>query len=626
MRMKNYWFLVMVIGLIFLMTGCFNSEVVEVGKGLLKIDLKIPQQSPNKATTQSFIDNIQLSMVKVNLHKGETVINKDFPIVQGSAQIVFDSLEIGNWTVDLKVIDSDGYDIYTGSASATITDGATAQVAVQLKLVPGDLQIIAMVPNDPAIARGQAVLCVPGGLNLMENLQLAGSTGTATFYQVMAMTWPLRVEFYNTDGQLLYSGDNQVNVYPGRTTTANVKFGTGGLEVVVSWETLPTEPTGLQATVKNSWVYLSWSANPEPNIDGYLVYRSTSATGSRKLMGDNLLHETTFVDNTGQEGQTYWYWVQAFNTERRSSELSAPVSVLVVKPLVSKVLFTMWDNVNYRICSVNTDGSDERYLTFGPMDGNRPVWSSDGSKIAFCDYAAHKGIYVMNADGSNIVQLTTSGSAPAWSPDGTRIAYNTPDGLMVMNADGTNQTKISNLSGGPVWSPDGSKIAFDDALNQEIVVINADGTNPRSMTNNSPALDFYPVWSPDGSKIAFTSDGGSQKILHVVNSDGSGLTPLVVSDQTLSTPSWSPDGTQIAYSNYDYVYLINPHGGTPVQLASCGGSLGSPKWTRDGAKVVFVRFSNATCNIFAINADGTGEAQLNRLIFPDTLGQKLSVY
>jgi Tol biopolymer transport system component len=58
-----------------------------------------------------------------------------------------------------------------------------------------------------------------------------------------------------------------------------------------------------------------------------------------------------------------------------------------------------------------------------------PAWSPDGTRIAFMggpDGPTEYDIWVMNADGSNPVQLTDSPGPdwwPAWSPDGTRIAF-----------------------------------------------------------------------------------------------------------------------------------------------------------------------------------------------------------
>jgi Tol biopolymer transport system component len=114
-------------------------------------------------------------------------------------------------------------------------------------------------------------------------------------------------------------------------------------------------------------------------------------------------------------------------------------------------------------------------------------------------------IYVMDADGSNVVQLTFNtkldGSA-SWSPDGSQIVFDSDrDGdreIYVMDADGSNVVQLTNYSGGdssPTWSPDGSQIAFtsDRGGNYEIYVMDADGSNVVRLTNHS-ALDTANSW------------------------------------------------------------------------------------------------------------------------------------
>ena len=159
-------------------------------------------------------------------------------------------------------------------------------------------------------------------------------------------------------------------------------------------------------------------------------------------------------------------------------------------------------------------------------DGLRlSVMEAQGNgRIAFkIDISGNSEIYVMDADGSNQVNLTNNpatDSIPSWSPDGSMIAFHAdrsqpgePE-IFVMDADGSNQTGLTNNTASDVassWSPDGSKIAFTSRrdgncgpLCEEIYVMDADGSNPTRLTINGER-DTSPSWSPDGIRITFIS-------------------------------------------------------------------------------------------------------------------------
>jgi Tol biopolymer transport system component len=142
-----------------------------------------------------------------------------------------------------------------------------------------------------------------------------------------------------------------------------------------------------------------------------------------------------------------------------------------------------------------------------------PAWSPDGAKIAFASRPEEagieggcEGICVMNPDGLGQTPLTNDlpsyvQSGPEWSPDGTKIAFAMADGeIYTINADGSNLANITNSSTedrDPAWSPDGTKIAFTSYRdgNPEIYTMNTDGSNPIRLTNNS-AIDREPTWQP----------------------------------------------------------------------------------------------------------------------------------
>jgi TolB protein len=68
-----------------------------------------------------------------------------------------------------------------------------------------------------------------------------------------------------------------------------------------------------------------------------------------------------------------------------------------------------------------------RLLTTLPGGALDPVWSPDGSWIAFAGRDAYTiDLYAIRPDGTGLTRLTTDGQlarSPAWSPDGQRLAY-----------------------------------------------------------------------------------------------------------------------------------------------------------------------------------------------------------
>jgi Tol biopolymer transport system component len=212
-------------------------------------------------------------------------------------------------------------------------------------------------------------------------------------------------------------------------------------------------------------------------------------------------------------------------------------------------------------------------IDLGGVSGARdssPTWSPTGDRLAFSRFSSsgglpHSDIWVMNADGTNPVQLTNGRGAyeaPAWSPDGTKIAYNTAFTIGVMNADGTNSGELTYPPNNhdfrlPAWSPDSTKLAFSHIRHDVgnggmtvVAVINADGSGTHDLVSSfeNGLVDADPAWSPDGSQILFISNRSGTGNVWVMNADGSGKANLTNSTFGEGGPTWSPDGTRIAFS------------------------------------------------------------------------------
>ncbi len=191
------------------------------------------------------------------------------------------------------------------------------------------------------------------------------------------------------------------------------------------------------------------------------------------------------------------------------------------------------------------------------------AWSPDGRKLAFlhssCGHFCFN-LYVVNSDGSGLRNLTSKlavggygpgaslASDPVWSPDGRKIAFvrlSKRLGVYVVNADGSGMRNLTPKPVGtyaaPAWSPDGRKIAFvsDRDGNSEVYVMNANGSGQRNLTRN-PAFDADPAWSPDGRSIAFGSTRDGNTDIYVMNADGSGQRNLTRSPANEGRFAWAP--------------------------------------------------------------------------------------
>ncbi|MBE0411520.1 MAG: PD40 domain-containing protein [Anaerolineales bacterium] len=80
---------------------------------------------------------------------------------------------------------------------------------------------------------------------------------------------------------------------------------------------------------------------------------------------------------------------------------------------------------------IDLESKEERQLT-SDLYTNRPIWSPDGKKIAFYGYdgtGEKSGVFYMNADGTNLIQLIDYDAYPSWTPDGNHLLIAPNKGL-----------------------------------------------------------------------------------------------------------------------------------------------------------------------------------------------------
>lgn len=144
-----------------------------------------------------------------------------------------------------------------------------------------------------------------------------------------------------------------------------------------------------------------------------------------------------------------------------------------------------------------------------------PVWSPDGSKLAYVSFEKKKPVIYVHSIASGqrhiVANFKGSNSAPAWSPDGRKLA-------VVLSKDG----------------------------NSQIYSVNADGSGVQRLTQ-SGGIDTEPRYSPDGATIYFTSDRGGSPQIYQVGAAGGEARRVSFEGSYNVSPRPSPDGKALAF-------------------------------------------------------------------------------
>lgn len=154
----------------------------------------------------------------------------------------------------------------------------------------------------------------------------------------------------------------------------------------------------------------------------------------------------------------------------------------------------------YCIWKMKSDGSQKTVIgcDSGYVIQREPHWSN--GKIVFVrDTIVNEGyavsnFYLMNPDGSQLEKVNNNEiqiRKPKLSPDGNFITffrhvsiYDTEQQTWMINSDGSNLHQVSRYAGYPDWSPDGQKIVYSDSRpeNRLLWIMNKDGSGKKQLT------------------------------------------------------------------------------------------------------------------------------------------------
>ncbi len=269
----------------------------------------------------------------------------------------------------------------------------------------------------------------------------------------------------------------------------------------------------------------------------------------------------------------------------------------------------------------------------------KPLADIDGTLVF---QSAPGGLfYTIDVDGTNLQPITT-GLDPIWSPDGSQIAFSRwddPRGIWVVDADGTNERRLFDWpreTRYPSWSPDGEQIVFgrqhrgrieptrvcfegpkgqvcrvqppDPHYNLGVVRV-SDGYFWEPLPSSSER-SLAPAWSPVEDQVVYADVYG----LFVQSIDGQTRYQLTANNRD-TTPAWSPDGEQVAFvrRQHDHweIYVVDGDGrnlrrltDTRAKPDGSAGSSVSPAWSPDGRYIAFLTDQTGEWQIWTMEADG----------------------
>ncbi|MDE0012597.1 MAG: hypothetical protein OXU36_15710 [Candidatus Poribacteria bacterium] len=171
---------------------------------------------------------------------------------------------------------------------------------------------------------------------------------------------------------------------------------------------------------------------------------------------------------------------------------------------------------------MDPDGSNIRRVFDKWERRKNATWSPDGKRIAYdSGEPGSRSIYISTIDGKTEERVAI-GCCPVWSSDGTEIAFvegaiRKPKRISLLNSQ-THRHKFffppkrASWVRYPTWSPLGDKLAFtwidraelqrEDIVLEAIYIVNRDGTGLQQIIEEGRAA-IDPLWSPSGSELLY---------------------------------------------------------------------------------------------------------------------------
>ena len=297
------------------------------------------------------------------------------------------------------------------------------------------------------------------------------------------------------------------------------------------------------------------------------------------------------------------------------------------------------ENYHYEIAVLELRSGERQRLTQNKYIDHYPVWSPDGSNIAFVANPPRERNINWEVHGARLFTMAVSGSdVRNAAPMLPILSYS----QILANRDDARVPKLNGVAlFPPVWSPDGEKLAFLVSegeyapLRKVLYTVRLDGTELTRLVEDVVSVAS---WSPDGQQLAVAKYAGEAVALFTLAADGSDekLITTIIDNMRIFqnrygghyqskvlTVSWSSGGTQILYSCDLGACVVNLEDGqvtglvTELEVRDSVPYLAA--WSPDGSRIALFAPVAPTTNytgyvmppaLFTVARDGSDRRDL----------------
>lgn len=287
-----------------------------------------------------------------------------------------------------------------------------------------------------------------------------------------------------------------------------------------------------------------------------------------------------------------------------------------------------------------------RQLTSAAASDIAPVWSPDGSTLAFLrvEEGRAAAILIPAAGGAErklaeFDAASSDDSTPvpsvAWTKDGKSLAVavggdKQPPAIALLSLANGALRRITHPPDGsqgdsnPAISPDGQTLAFARTLDEDrgdLYLTDLPGAHPRAVTFDNHRIRGI-AWMPDGQDLIYASDRGTGWRLWRLPAYGGSPRDVLIAGSHAGFPAVAPKGYRLAFAESPQVSAIwrarlgSPDDPDARQWIRSSARESSAAWSPDGTKIADVSEQTGASEIWVSDANGGNRTQLTRFDGP----------